>query len=393
MGIKDIGTILKKYSPNATVRKNLKSYKHQKIAIDISIYLYRFKYNDENDDGSFIKGIINQIIRLLQNDIIPVYIFDGKPTNAKSGTLDSRIKRKTNMKKKVELLENNLQELQLQESQESKQQNNENDNNDSDENNDSKNSDENNINDKIDSLIGEISKNKKNIITVRNCDKILCIKLFDLIGIPYLVANGEAEILCSRLCQHGLTYGCFSQDSDLMANGTEYFLRDLSNFNNYVNEYHLPTILSDLKLEYLEFVDLCILCGCDYIDRIKGIGPISAYKLVIKYRKMEDILEYLKNTKYKKYIIEDYFEKYEIAKKLFTNSLPELNNDMCHFNFEIKKSNFEELNLFLETEINLSFSKIEKLILLLKSNNNLYPKQKTIVKMDKGQKSIKDFFR
>ena len=94
----------------------------------------------------------------------------------------------------------------------------------------------------------EISKNKKNIINVKTCDKILCIRLFDLMGIPYIVANGEAEILCSRLCQRNITFACVSQDSDLMPNGTEYFLRDLSNFSNYVNEYHLPTILKSLKL-------------------------------------------------------------------------------------------------------------------------------------------------
>ena len=29
-----------------------------------------------------------------------------------------------------------------------------------------------------------------------------------------------------------------------------------------------------------EFVDLCILLGCDYVDKIKGIGPKKAIELV-----------------------------------------------------------------------------------------------------------------
>ena len=52
MGIKNINTILKKYAPDGIKRRNLSTYKYKKIAIDISIYLYRFKYsnNGENDD-------------------------------------------------------------------------------------------------------------------------------------------------------------------------------------------------------------------------------------------------------------------------------------------------------------------------------------------------------
>jgi flap endonuclease-1 len=26
-----------------------------------------------------------------------------------------------------------------------------------------------------------------------------------------------------------------------------------------------------------QFVDLCILCGCDYCDSVRGIGPKKAY--------------------------------------------------------------------------------------------------------------------
>ncbi len=29
-----------------------------------------------------------------------------------------------------------------------------------------------------------------------------------------------------------------------------------------------------------QFVDLCILLGCDYCDKIKGVGPKNALKLI-----------------------------------------------------------------------------------------------------------------
>lgn len=33
-------------------------------------------------------------------------------------------------------------------------------------------------------------------------------------------------------------------------------------------------------MSHEEFVDLCILCGCDYTESIDGIGPTTAFKLI-----------------------------------------------------------------------------------------------------------------
>jgi 5'-3' exonuclease len=42
-----------------------------------------------------------------------------------------------------------------------------------------------------------------------------------------------------------------------------------------------------LKLTNIEFVDLCILCGCDYTIKINKIGFVTAYKLINKYYKRD----------------------------------------------------------------------------------------------------------
>ena len=39
-----------------------------------------------------------------------------------------------------------------------------------------------------------------------------------------------------------------------------------------------------------QFVDLCILLGCDYVDKIKGIGPKKAIEMVRKHGSIEDVL-------------------------------------------------------------------------------------------------------
>ena len=56
--------------------------------------------------------------------------------------------------------------------------------------------------------------------------------------------------------------------------------------------------ISGLNLTHDEFVDLCILLGCDYCDSIKGIGPVSALKLIREHKNIETILKNLNRDKY-----------------------------------------------------------------------------------------------
>lgn len=39
-----------------------------------------------------------------------------------------------------------------------------------------------------------------------------------------------------------------------------------------------------------QFIDLCILLGCDYCDSIRGIGPKKAVELINKHRSLENII-------------------------------------------------------------------------------------------------------
>lgn len=44
----------------------------------------------------------------------------------------------------------------------------------------------------------------------------------------------------------------------------------------------------------VQFIDLCILLGCDYLDPIKGIGPKSALKLIREHDGLEGVVEHLR---------------------------------------------------------------------------------------------------
>lgn len=53
-------------------------------------------------------------------------------------------------------------------------------------------------------------------------------------------------------------------------------------------------MMSEFDLTYEEFIDMCILCGCDYTTTIEGVGPITAFKLIKEFKTIENVIEHLK---------------------------------------------------------------------------------------------------
>ena len=53
--------------------------------------------------------------------------------------------------------------------------------------------------------------------------------------------------------------------------------------------FHLDKILEGMALTREEFVDLCILLGCDYCATIRGIGPKKAVELIKQYKSIEKV--------------------------------------------------------------------------------------------------------
>lgn len=300
MGIRNLKYLIGKYANGAVSDKYLCTYENKIIAIDISIYLYRFIYKN----GEPIELLVKQIMRLLKNRVIPLYIFDGKPPKEKNDVLDERterkndlIKRQTQIKKTLEkkgytvpiveelpiIMEPPVVDEQLDTM-------------------------------SIEELKDELEKVEKKIIVINNKVIHECKDLFRLMGIPYIVAEGEAEALCAMLAKSGLVYGCLSEDTDILANGSRIFLRNFSVSNNKVVEYNLDHILHLMNITYEQFIDICILCGCDYTSTIKNIGVERAYKFIKQCGSIEGVLEHIKNEK--KYIVPDNFD-YHRARCLF----------------------------------------------------------------------------
>ena len=54
----------------------------------------------------------------------------------------------------------------------------------------------------------------------------------------------------------------------------------------HFNAVVVPQILKELKMTHNQFVDFCIMFGCDFNDRVKTVGPETIFKLINK-AKME----------------------------------------------------------------------------------------------------------
>ena len=82
-----------------------------------------------------------------------------------------------------------------------------------------------------------------------------------------------------------------------------------------IKEFHLKKILEGLQLSQEEFIDLCILLGCDYCETIRGIGPKRAIDLIREHKSIDRIIEKIDTDKYK--VPENWM--YKQARELFIN--------------------------------------------------------------------------
>lgn len=65
-----------------------------------------------------------------------------------------------------------------------------------------------------------------------------------------------------------------------------------------VLQIHYDKAIEGLGLTYDQFVDMCILCGCDYTPTVRGIGPKKAYNGIKAHHTAEKYLASLDKKKF-----------------------------------------------------------------------------------------------
>lgn len=353
MGIKDLTIFLKEYAPNSISKGNLSQLggyietkikslndseedkiikRKKRAAIDTSLFLYKYKYRAGDN---FINEFLEQINRLLVNDIEPIYVFDGIPPSEKMDTINSRKERKQASYDKIKDIEIKLANPSL-----------------------VPNSEEEKL------LKEELFKTKKKTISVTTKD-INRLKYFlDIMNITHIKRDMEADIVCSRLSQLGLVEYVISEDMDHLTSGTKILLRDFNNKNNYVTVYKTSDVLLSTGLSNEKWIELCILFGCDYVQRIRGMGYKTSYKY-IKENLDQPFCEILSKIKSKnKYNIEeDYTSKFNKAKLIFLNENDiDLDNTIFNTNKDIFDNQVKVVKDYLINYTSFSQLKIKNRI-------------------------------
>jgi flap endonuclease-1 len=138
-------------------------------------------------------------------------------------------------------------------------------------------------------------------------------------GVPVVDAPCEAEAQCAELAKAGHVWATATEDMDALTFRTPKLIRKLTmsqtskDKKQPIIEIDCEKVLSGMGLSYEQFVDLCIMCGCDYTNTIKGIGPKNALKLIREFKNIEAVLVHLE--KGKKHDIPADWKEQRVSKK------------------------------------------------------------------------------
>jgi len=317
-----------------TIKHNfsLSNLSGKTISIDAFNTIYQFLASIRQPDGtplmdfkgnitSHLTGLFYRTSRFIENGIKPVYVFDGKPSDMKGKTIEKRIKNKKDAEKKWRKA--------------------------------------------IDKGKYIEAKKYAQATSRLTSDMVAeCKELLDGMGIPWIQAISEGEAQSAVMAQRKIVYASASQDYDSLLFGAPILLRNLSIIgrrkvprkDKYIivepEKIMLEEILKKEEITREKLVWIGILCGTDFNNGVKGIGPKTALKLVKKYNSFDKLNDYV----CKKYNYEFEIEPEKVI-SLFMNP-PYVDVKKIIF----KKPNINSINSLLCERHDFSEDRVEKTV-------------------------------
>lgn len=246
----------------------------REIAIDAMNVLYQFLSIIRQRDGtplkdssgnvtSHLSGLFYRNIGLLENDIRPVYVFDGAAPELKEKETAKRKKKREEAREEWKKLkeEGKISEAYSKATQSSK-------------------------------LTGDMVEESK--------------ELLEAMGIPTVQAPSEGEAQAAYMTSEKYAepvYAVGSQDWDCLLFGAEKMVKNLTQRKTRKTSgggkkdistqlIRLEDVLDQLEISHEKLVWMGILVGTDFNpDGVHGIGPKTGLKLVKKYDDFQKLLE------------------------------------------------------------------------------------------------------
>lgn len=276
MGIRNLHDFLRKTTPIVYDDVSLSKFAFKRIAIDLSIYLCKYKSTFKE---KWLDAFLNMMCQLRENDIHFIFIFDSKSPPEKDHEKQLRMQQREKLKLKVKDMEMAIEEYKEMGmmntflSQYLKRKN--------------------KVFHSKDAatvyLYDELDRMRGNILDIQGSDFELLKELFLILNVPFFWAHSEAEATCAHLCLNGVVDAVMTEDTDILAYGCPIFLHRINIANNSICEIRMINVLQKLGLNYNEFLDFCIMCGTDYNPNIRNIGNERAYRFIKEYRSIDKI--------------------------------------------------------------------------------------------------------
>ncbi len=274
---------------------------------------------------SHINGLVFRLTKLLEFNIRPIIVFDGKPPEEKAETLMRRVKqRKKAFKEWRKALSS-----------------------------------------------GDYGKAWSKAVQTSSLTKEMVKEtktLLDYMGIPWIQAPSEGEAQAAYMVSQGDAWAVGSRDYDSLLFGGLRLVRYITltgkKFRRKEGKWYrlkpelfdLNEILSSLSLSREQLIELGILVGTDYNEGVKGIGPAKALKLIKTYGSLEELIRRGK--------VKIGFD-YEKIKEIYVN--PDVTK-----NYKVTwgKPRYEKIAEFLCDERNFNPGRVKKVIDRLKKFNS-----------------------
>ncbi len=321
MGV-DIGEILIKEEIQ------LQRLSSKVIAIDGHNTLYQFLAIIRGPDGrplmnrqgkvtSHLSGIFYRTCNLLNDNIQPVYVFDGQPPSFKTREIHERTERREEAQRRYDVA---LEAGRLEEARKFAQ--------------------------AAARISGDILSSGK--------------ELLHLMGIPTIDAPSEGEAEAAYLSRRGLVFAAGSQDYDSALFGAPFIVRNLAITGKrklpgkkaYVEVspelIDIENSLKNIGISRETLILIAMIVGTDYTEGIKGIGPKKALALLKQGLSVDEIFSQRQLPKP---------EDFDEIRKFFLNP-PVI--DVKEINFQ--KPDEEKILSFLVDKYDFSEERVKKAI-------------------------------
>ncbi|MDQ2051996.1 flap endonuclease-1 [Natronolimnohabitans sp. A-GB9] len=229
------------------------------VAVDAHNWLYRYltttvKWTDSSTyttaDGTEVAnllGIVQGLPKFFENDITPVMVFDGGPSELKADEIESRREQRRSYEEQLEVAREEGDEV----------------------------------------AIAQLeSRTQRLTPTIQETSR----ELLRLLDVPIVEAPAEGEAQAAHMVRRGDADYVGSEDYDALLFGAPLTLRQLTSKGDpELMDLEATLERHDLTLE--QVIDAAILIGTDFNEGVSGIGPKTAISEITEHGDLWSVLE------------------------------------------------------------------------------------------------------